>query len=133
MSIRYKWDDDQVILYITVEYPWTWAEYLETASNIKALIDASDHPCATIVDATRYGSLPRDGTTIQVLLKIDKLLSDNIFATALVGAPDGVMVFLNMMMKLRPHLQRISFFTDTVDEARAKILERYHHIQSGSS
>lgn len=132
MGLRYEWaNDDQIIMYMYVEEPWTWAEYLETAYTLKTLIDALDHPCATIVDATHYGSLPKDGNTIQILLRIDKLLSDNIFASALVGAPYGVIVFLNMMMKLRPHLAHISIFTETLEEAQAQILERYYQLQSG--
>jgi hypothetical protein len=131
VAVRYEWDnEDRIILYVYVEYPWTWKEYLETARVLKKIIDDLDHPCATIVDTTKFGSLPKDGNAIQVLLKIDKLLSDNIFATALVGAPYGIIVFLNMMMKLRPRLQDITFFTQTLDEARTKIFERYDQMHS---
>lgn len=134
MSIRYEWaDDDQIILYITVEDPWTWAEYLNVARTLKSVIDALDHPCATIIDATRYGSLPKDGNAIHILLKIDKLLSENIFASALVGAPSGVIVFINMMMRLRPRLQSTTFFTQTVEDAHARILERYQQIRTDNS
>jgi len=133
VSVRYEWaDDDQIILYIYVESPWTWAEYLDVSRTLKAVIDALDHPCATIVDATRYGSLPKDGNAIQILLRIDKLLSENIFASALVGAPYGVAVFVNMMMKLRPRLQGTTFFTQTLDEAHEIILARYQQIRSNN-
>jgi hypothetical protein len=130
VAVRYEWaNDEQLIMYIFIESPWTWTEYLETVQTLKTLIDALDHPCATIVDATHYGSLPKDGNAIQVLLKIDKLLSENIFASALVKAPHGVTVFLNVMMKLHPRLSRILIFAETVDEASTEILERYRQMR----
>jgi hypothetical protein len=130
VSVRYEWaDNEQIILYIYVEAPWTWAEYLEMARAIKTIIDGLDHPCATIVDATRYESLPKDKNAIQILMGMDKLISENVFASALVGAPYGVVVFIKMLMRLRPRMQAITFFAATIDEARKKSLSRYQHMQ----
>ena len=133
MGVRYEWDsDDHIIANIYIESPWSWTENLEVVKKLMALLVDLNHPCATIVDVRNYGSLPRDGNIIQILLNVDRSMPDNLFASAIVGAPYGVTVFMNVLTKLSTHAERLALFTSSMEEARERILARYHELQAGS-
>jgi hypothetical protein len=110
--------------------PWTWAEYRELVNGLMFLIRDLPHPCATIVDVTKMGSLPRDGNIIQILMNVDKTMPDNVFASVIVGAPYGVMVFMNMLTKLSPRAKRMALFTPSRDEAYEQIMARYERLKT---
>jgi hypothetical protein len=134
MGIRYEWDsDERIIANIFIESPWSWTEYNALIKDLMPILRDLKHPCATIVDVTKYGSLPRDGNIIQILLGVDRAMPDNMFASAMVGAPYGVTIFMNMLTKLSPHAKRMALFTSSIEEARTKILERYQEMQSAST
>jgi hypothetical protein len=126
MGVRHEWADDRhIIMNIYVEYPWTWAEYRQMMQTIKPLLIAEQHPCATVIECSKLRNLPKDGSFLNILLNIEKDLPDNLFASAIVAAPQVVMVFMNMLMSLRPRAKTLSVFTRTLAEAHEKIYARY--------
>jgi hypothetical protein len=132
MGVRYEWDsENSYIARIYLESPWTWAEYEVVVNGLMTTLREIETPCATIVDVTKFGSLPRDGNIIQILMRVDRMMPDNLFASALVGAPYGVTIFMNMLTKLSPHAKRLAIFTSSMDEAYEKILARYEEAQIG--
>ena len=88
-------------------------------------------PCATAVDVTHIGVMPK-GNVLGYLTEIEKMMPANVFASALVGAPYMVTVFMEIMMRIRPRAQRIALFAKTREEAREKILERYAKINAAA-
>jgi C4-dicarboxylate-specific signal transduction histidine kinase len=133
MGIRYEWaDDSKIIMNVYLEAPWTWAEYHQMTGIIMPMIRELGHPSSTVVDVAKMGSLPKDGNTLQILMNVEKIMPDNLFASVLVGAPYSITVFMNMLMKLRPRAKRTAMFTQTMEEAHAKVHARYQQLQASS-
>jgi hypothetical protein len=129
MGVRYQWADNrQIIMNPYIEFPWSWADYNEMMKTLMPLMRTIGHPCATAVDCSKLGSLPKDGNALNILLNVEKVMPDNIFASALVAGPYAVSVFMNMLMKLRPRAKRMAIFTKTMPEAQEKIYARYREI-----
>lgn len=126
MGVRYEWaDDSHLIMNVFVEFPWSWGEYVKLTDELMPILRDAGHPCATIVDTSKMGSLARDGNPMQNLLHAEKTIPDNVFASVIVGAPFGISIFMNMLMKIRPRAQRMAIFTNSTEEAHQKIMERY--------
>ncbi len=131
MGVRYEWADDrQLIMNIYMEQPWTWTEYNAMMAVILPLLRDLNHPCATVVDCSRLGSLPKDGNVLNILMGVEKSMPDNVFASAIVAAPYGATVFMNMLTKLRPSAKVLALFTKTTPEAYEKIYARYAQLQA---
>ncbi len=129
MGVRYEWADDrQIIMNVTLEYPWTWNEYLEMMKVLMPLLHDLKHPCATVVDCSKMGTLPKDGNVLSILMNVEKNMPSNVFASVIVAAPYGVGVFMNMLMKMRPRAKSLALFTPTMAEAHAKIYARYDKL-----
>jgi hypothetical protein len=129
MGVRYEWADErQIIMNIYLEYPWTWTEYNEMMATLLPMLRDSGHPVATAVDSSKLGSLPRDGNFLQILFNVEKNMPDNMFASVVVAAPYGVMLFMNMLMKMRPRAKRLALFTKTMAEAHERIHARYREL-----
>lgn len=128
MGVHYEWADErQMIMQIYVESPWTWQEYHAMVATVMPMIAKLQYPCATTVDVTKSGALPR-GNIIQNFLDIEKQLPDNIFVSVVIGAPYTIMVFMNMLTQLRPRAKRLALFTRTQAEAHEKIYARYREL-----
>ena len=133
MGVRYEWADDrQIIMNVVLEYPWTWNEYMDTIETLLPILHDTKHPCATIVDCTQIGTLPRDGNVLSILINVERSMPSNVFASVVVAAPYGVGVFMNMLMKMRPRAKVLALFTPTVAEAHAKINARYDKLYANS-
>jgi hypothetical protein len=129
MGVRYEWADDrQIIMNVYLEYPWTWHEYLEMMDTLLVILRDTHHPCATVVDCTNLGVLPKDGNVLSILMNVEKSMPSNVFASVIVAAPYGVGVFMNMLMKLRPHAAVLALFTKTTAEAQSAIYTRYEKL-----
>ena len=130
MGCRNQWaDDTHLIMDIYIETPWTWDEFMSQARQTFATIQAEGKPCATSVDVTHIGTMPK-GNVLGYLTEVEKTMPANVFASAIVGAPYMVSVFMDILMRLRPRAQRIAIFAKTHEEAREKILERYGKINT---
>jgi hypothetical protein len=126
MGIRYEWaDDNQIIMNVYVEFPWTWKEYLDLTNPLMKMIKEKGTPCATVVDVTQMKVLPKDGNILQILMHVDKIMPSNVFASTMVGANPMVMAFMNVMTKLRPNAKRLVSFTRTLEEGHKAIYKRY--------
>jgi hypothetical protein len=129
MAIRYEWDDDrQIIMNIYVEAPWTWTEYNEKMAILMPMLQGVNHPCATTVDCSKLGHLPKDGNFLTILMNVEKMMPANVFASVVVAAPYVVSAFMNILMKLRPRAKVLAAFTQTMAEAHAKIYARYEEL-----
>jgi hypothetical protein len=129
MGVRYEWADDRhIIMNVYPEYPWTWAEYNATMVTLVSMLGDLGHPCATAVDCSRLGALPRDGSFLSILMNVEKNMPPNVFASVVVAAPYVVSVFMNMLMKLRPRAKALALFTQTMTEAHEKIYARYQEL-----
>jgi hypothetical protein len=134
MGVRYEWTDDrQIIMGIYIETPWKWAEFHAMMATVMPMILAVKHPAAITVDCSRLGALPKDGNFIHILMNIEKHMAANIFASAVVAAPQAVMVFMNIVMKLRPNPNILTLFTPTMTEAHEKIYARHQERYADSS
>ena len=129
MGVRYEWADDrQIIMNVSLEYPWTWNEYLDMMAVLMNILRETKHPCATTVDCTHMGALPKDGNVLSILMNVERSMPPNVFASVIVAAPYGVGVFMNMLMKMRPRAKVLALFTPTIAEAHAKINARYEKL-----
>lgn len=134
MGVRYEWANEQhIIMNIYIEFPWTWKEYNAMMDVLMPMLRDTNRPCATAVDSSKLGSLPKDGNFLQILFNVDKLMPENVFASVVVAAPYGVMLFMNMLMKMRPHAKRLALFTRTMPEAHEKIYARYQELYPESA
>jgi hypothetical protein len=52
----------------------------------------------------------------------------NLFASAIVGAPYIVTIFIDIMTRTRPHVRHATFFAKTVPEAHEKIRVTYNEL-----
>ncbi len=126
MGIRYEWDDErQIIMNIYMEHPWTWGDFHAMMAEISELLKDSDRPYATAVDCSRMGSIPKDGNFLNILMNSERSMPPNNFASALVAAPYGVTVFINMILKIRPNPDVLTLFAPTMAEAHEKIYACY--------
>jgi hypothetical protein len=64
--------------------------------------------------------------------EIEKQMPRNVFASAVIGAPYMVSVFMDILMKMRPRAQRTALFTNSHQEAHAKIRERYEQMKAAA-
>jgi hypothetical protein len=129
MSVRHEWADDQhIIMNVYLEYPWTWAEYHAMMATIIPMLRDLNHPCATAIDCSRMGALPKDGNVLSILMNVEKSLPHNLFASVVVAAPYTVSVFMNLLMKLRPRAKVLALFTPTMAEAHERIYVRYQEL-----
>lgn len=129
MGVRYEWADDrQIIMNVYLEQPWTWKQYLDMMNILMPVLRNTPHPCATAVDCSQMGALPKDGNVLGILMNVEKIMPPNVFASVVVAAPYGVGVFMNMLMKLRPRAQVLALFTKNMAEAHAKIYARYEKL-----
>ncbi|MBA3870360.1 MAG: hypothetical protein H0X30_14540 [Anaerolineae bacterium] len=132
MGCRNEWaDDTHLIMDLFVEAPWTWDEFLTHAEQTFTTIKAMGTPCATTVDVSRIGALPK-GNVLGYLTQIEKQMPNNVFASAVIGAPYMVSVFMDIIMRMRPRAQRIALFAKSREEAHAKILERYAKLNAST-
>jgi hypothetical protein len=129
MGVRYEWADErQIIMNIYIEHPWTWSEYNTLMLTLLPILQNVKHPCATTVECSRIGSLPKDGNALNILMNVEKNMPANVFASVVVAAPYIVRLFMNMLMKLRPRARVLALFTETMAEAYEKIYARYREL-----
>lgn len=129
MGVRYDWADaDQLIMNIYLEAPWTWKEYNETIAILMPMLRDLGRPCATVVDTSKMGALPKDGNVMRILMNVENVMPDNLFASVVVGAHHAIMVFMNALMKIRPRAGRTALFTETMDEAYTAVRKRYTEL-----
>lgn len=132
MGCRDQWaDDSHLIMNLYVEAPWTWDELMSHVRQVYSMVQAENKPCATTVDVSQIGTLPV-GNVLRHLNEIDSIMPENVFASAIIGAPQIVSVFMDIMMRMRPHAQRVGLFAKDHAEAYAKIRERYEQMNQRS-
>lgn len=128
MGCRHEWaDEDRLIKHLYLESPWTWDEYDQVAKDVYTELGAEKRPVATVVDISRMGRLP-PGNAIAHLNLVERLIPDNMFVTVLVGAPHIAVVFMNIMMKLRPKAKNLTVFANTIAEAHEIVYKRYKEL-----
>ena len=129
MGCRNEWaDDTHLIMDFYIEAPWTWVEFIGHAEQVFSIIKAHGKPCATTVDVSRIGTMPK-GNVLRYLTEIDSQMPENVFASVVIGAPYMVSVFMEIIMRMRPRAQRIALLAKTHEEAYEKILERYAKLK----
>lgn len=129
MGVRYEWADDrQIIMNVYLEYPWTWTEYNAMMATLMPIIANLKHPCATVVDCSHMRTLPSDGNVLNILINVEKNMPANVFASVVVAAPQLVSVFMNVLMRVRPHAAVLALFTPTMAEAHEKIYARRQEL-----
>ena len=134
MGIRHEWaDEQQIIMNIYIEFPWTWEEFNRMMTVVMPLVRDTGHPCATTVNCSELRRFPKEGNVLQTLLNVEKALPENVFASAVIAAPYMVSMFMNMLMKLRPRAKRLALFTQTPEEAHDIIYARYHELYSANT
>ncbi len=133
MGVRYEQsDENQIIFNIYIEAPWTWEEYNKAGGEVFSIVRDLQHPCATVVNVSKMGSVPKDGRTLSNLIGMEKQMPDNLFASVIVGTNYVASIFMNVLMKVRPSSssRRMVLFTQTMEEAHEKIYTRYQEITS---
>lgn len=129
MGVHYEWADDRhIIMNVYLQQPWTWTEYNAMMDVLLPLLHDEQHPCATTVDCSQIGSLPRDGNFLSILIGVEKNMPANVFASVIVATPYVVSVFMSMLMKLRPRAKALTLFSRTMKEAHEKIYARYNEV-----
>jgi hypothetical protein len=128
MGCRYAWaDDNQFIMNLSIQAPWSWDEYNDLMAEVFPILKATGKPCATAVDVSKIGKLP-NGNALSYLRRAEKLIPENVFASAIIGAPYIVTVFLDVLAHTYPHVRRITMFATTLSEAHQKLHDKYQEI-----
>lgn len=128
MGVRFEWADDRhIILNFYIESPWTWEEYNQAAAKSAVLLKDLKYPCASAVDTTHMGSIP-SGNVIQHLTRMEKGIPDNVFATALIGAPAAIKFFIDILEKLRWNQTRKTLYAENMQQAHEKIYQLYKKL-----
>jgi hypothetical protein len=128
MGCRYEWaDNSHLIMHIYLEAPWTWEEFDGITNGIFDNIRQTGKPCATAVDVSKIGRIP-SGNPLVHLGNIDKLMPENVFASAVVGAPYIATTFMDILIRARPRARRIALFAKTMSEAHEKIMGLYDKL-----
>jgi hypothetical protein len=134
MGVRYEWANErQIIMDVYLETPWTWAEFQSVRAIIMPMLHNLNHPCATVVDCSKMGSLPRDGSILPILFNIEKNMPANVFASVVVAAPPIVTIFMKVLIDLRPRAKMLTMFTPTIEEAHKAIHARYWQLYADLS
>lgn len=128
MGCRYEWaDDSKIIMNLYLEAPWTWEEYIELTKEVFAIIRSENHPCATAVDVSHMGSLPK-GNVMANMQYVERTMPENVFASVIAGQSGIVNAFMNVLMKIRPKAKNIAMFAKNMEEAHAAIRKRYQEL-----
>src|SRR5437868_5257697 len=98
MGVQLEWDANKKIAIIHVVARWTWEEYKTVVDDAFEQIKALNYPVAIIADIARMGQLP-SGNFISKLQYSQAHTPKNARTTVLVGAPQIVTTFLNVVMK----------------------------------
>jgi hypothetical protein len=122
MGVKYHWHEPSILV-ITVKAPWTWEEYMRVAEDAFSEMAQYEGKLATIVDIREMGGLPQ-GSMLNQLREISRILPENIDISVMVGAPAIVNAFMGVFMRLNPRAQRIATFTATLEEAFTLIQQR---------
>lgn len=129
MGVRFEWTSpDHLIVHTYIEYPWTWEEYQALIDVMMTEIRQEAHPVATIVNITQMRSFPNKGNVMQNLQRIEEVMPNNVFGSVVVGAPHVAIVFMNVLMQIRPKAKRITMFANTIEEARQMLAQRYAEL-----
>jgi hypothetical protein len=132
MGCRSEWaDDTRLVMEVFIEEPWTWDEFVDQAVETFAVIQAYEKPCATTVDVSCIGAMP-EGNALIHLTEIETLMPDNLFASAIIGAPNVVTVFMDILARMRPRVGPLIILAKTKQEALDKIQERYAVIKNSA-
>lgn len=131
MGARYEWADERhIIMNVYLEAPWTWADYHAMMASMLPILRDLKKPCATVVDCSKMGALPRDGNVLHILMNVEKNMPPNLFASVVVAAPHMVSVFMNILTNIRPRAKVLAMFTPTMEEAHEKIYARYEQLSA---
>lgn len=128
MGIHSEWADaSHQIMISTFQPPWTWEEFHNSANNTFSQIRDLGYPAATIIDVNRIGRLPA-GNLLNELQYIDSMMPPNVFASVIVGAPYVVSAFMNILTRIRPRAKAITYFANSIDEAKTLIQKRQQEL-----
>ena len=126
MGVRFEWSDaNRIVVYCTIEHPWTWQEYQTVVDTMSAEMRQVTHPIATIVDVAQMKAIPKSGSIMQNLQRVENMLPDNVFGSVIVGAPHIVVTFMNVLTQIKPRAKRITMFANTVEEAHQMLAKRH--------
>lgn len=124
MGIHYDWyNEARDIILFRIETPWTWDEYEQIGPQMAAEITQRGIPIANMVDVSKMGALP-PGNPLAHLQKAGKTMPKNLYASAIVGAPYGATVFMDILIRLQPQHKQKMFFVKTMEEALERIAQR---------
>ena len=124
MGFHYEWfNETRDIMICRFTPPWTWEEYQVVGPKMAAEITQRGIPVANLVDVTKMGALPPGNPLVQ-LQKAGKTMPKNLYASAIVGAPYGATVFMDILMRLQPQHKQKMFFVKTIEEALEHIQKR---------
>lgn len=129
MGIHYQWADDaRNIMLVTMEAPWTVAEYDEGMSADLNTVRGVDHRCATITDIRKMGAIPMDGNILPVMLRMETIAPPNLFVSVVVGVSYSASVFLGMTTRLRPRAHALLRYVETMEQAYEVIASRQQEL-----
>ncbi len=124
MGVHFEWfNEQQDIMLCRIQAPWTWAEYEVVGPLMAAEIRQKNYPVANVVDVSKMGAMP-GGNPLGHLQQAGRTMPENIYASAIVGAPYGATIFMDILMRLQPQHKQKMFFVMTIDEALARIEQR---------
>jgi hypothetical protein len=129
MGVRAEWSSsNRHVVYIAIEYPWTWEEYRALLDVLMPEVAGKPHPVATIVDISRMKMFPPHGNVMQNMKYIEQVLPRNVFGSVVVNPPASATAFMNVTMKIRERSKEITMFADSVAEAYELLAERFNEL-----
>lgn len=132
MGIQARWANDEYrAVIISIVHPWKWEEYDRIVDELIIMMGTVDHPCATIVDTSNMGALPK-GSPIAHMKRFEQMRPKNQFAGVMVGAPYSARIFLDIMVKLRPAAANLRLYANSIEDAH-KMIDRLYAEQFEAS
>ena len=124
MGIELAWDnEDQVIIRLTYDRPWTWNDFYTAYDNMDMMINSVSHDVSLLIDVRKAG-FPPSGAP-QHFKRVTQTKHPNIRNIVFVGLPLIVRSFLSIVTaNQKGNSETNNFlFMSSIDVARTAIIK----------
>ena len=122
VTIEWANDEKTVVLCTYLQDGWTWEDSFKALDAQRALIETSDAPIVdVIIDTRKTNWMPRGGSIISGIRKINSSRHPRQGQTIVVGARGILATMANVMIKMIDSRRREFQFVRTMEEAYSVI------------
>lgn len=134
MSIELYWDnDDQTVMLCEFPRKWTWDDMYAMLTKVKRVTDRSEREIGAILDVRQGVSIPGGiftPSTYEHAKQMLKMGEGGSGPVVVVGASPLIKTVANAVRTIDQQAVSNVSFVDTLDEARAILMQRNHHYEA---